>query len=193
MPSVQRAARSVPARVPKMLRLLPCQRPASPELKLPPSATMAVVDDVGPALAAGATASTKAVSATTKAATFVPLIRPPYPIVGRSAPALREARTYPTAMTRFQLLVRTLREAVGSLFSDDSQGDGVSRTQLHRTAYRGGAGSLPPRGRRRARAAADGRSDRCHDGGAHIVPRGGDRPDPGDHRRVRCRAAGQLR
>src|SRR6187455_3295697 len=111
MPSVQRAARSVPSRVPKMFRLLPCQRPASPELKLSPSATIAVVVDVGPALAAGASASTKAVSATAKAATFVPLIRPPYPIVGRSAPAPREGRTYPTARAGFQVLVRTLREA----------------------------------------------------------------------------------
>ena len=54
MPSVQRAALSVPSRVPKMLRLLPFHRPASPELKLSPSATIAVVDDAGPADAEGA-------------------------------------------------------------------------------------------------------------------------------------------
>src|SRR3990172_7339464 len=46
---VQRAARSVPSRVPNMLRLLPFQRPASPEMKLSPSETVAVVPEVGPA------------------------------------------------------------------------------------------------------------------------------------------------
>lgn len=47
MPSVHLAARSVPSRVPNMLRLLPCQRPASPEMKLSPSETIAVGPDVG--------------------------------------------------------------------------------------------------------------------------------------------------
>ena len=64
-----------------MLRLLPFQRPASPELKLSPSATIAVVDEPGPAFAAGATAASTAATAITKAATFVPLIVPPFPIV----------------------------------------------------------------------------------------------------------------
>src|SRR3990172_7136811 len=45
----QLAARSVPSRVPNMLRLLPCQRPASPEMKLSPSETIAVVGEVGTA------------------------------------------------------------------------------------------------------------------------------------------------
>src|SRR5215212_11413099 len=91
MPSVQRAARSVPSRVPNTLRLLPFQRPASPELKLSPSATIAVVDDVGPALAAGATAASMAATVSTKAATLGVLIRPPSPSFARSAPAPRRA------------------------------------------------------------------------------------------------------
>src|SRR5688500_741916 len=91
MPSVQRAARSVPSLVPKMLRLLPFHRPASPELKLSPSATIAVVDDVGPALAAGATTASMAAITITKAKTLVALIRPPSPSVVRGAPAPRRA------------------------------------------------------------------------------------------------------
>src|SRR4051812_9304341 len=96
MPSVQRAARTVPSRVPVKLRLLPCQRPASPELKLSPSATIAVVDDVGPAFAAGAKQSTQATAAQTAMASFdLPI---PLPLFGcRCGPGPAERRTYPTA------------------------------------------------------------------------------------------------
>ena len=78
MPSVQRAARSVPSRVPKMLRLLPFQRPASPEMKLSPSETMAVVVEVGPALAAGAALSAATAVNASMAASLALLICPPF-------------------------------------------------------------------------------------------------------------------
>src|SRR3990172_4348918 len=66
---VQRAARSVPSRVPNMLRLLPCQRPASPEMKLSPSDTIAVVVEPGPASdgCAGETAAASSATATATA------------------------------------------------------------------------------------------------------------------------------
>src|SRR5688572_4487277 len=92
MPNVQRAARSDPSLVPKMLRLFPFHRPASPELKLSPSATIAVVDDVGPALATGATVANTAAIANTKATTLVPLIRPPSPIDCPGRPQAAPAR-----------------------------------------------------------------------------------------------------
>ncbi len=61
----QLAARSVPSRVPNMFRLLPFHRPASPEMKLSPRATMAVVPEVGPACEVRAPELTKAISAAT--------------------------------------------------------------------------------------------------------------------------------
>src|ERR671910_1617597 len=101
MPRVQRAALSVPSRVPNMLRLLPFHRPASPELKLSPSATIAVVDDAGPAFAAGATTNSAAASAIAKAATFVPLIRPPSPIVCRGPPQTPRGANIPDGCDRY--------------------------------------------------------------------------------------------
>src|SRR5262245_22414770 len=80
-----------------MLRLLPFQRPASPELKLSPSATIAVVDDVGPALAAGASADSTAMTANAKTATLVGLIRPPSPLLPAAPPGTAaKGRTYLT-------------------------------------------------------------------------------------------------
>ena len=90
---MQRAARSVPSLVPKMLRLLPFHRPASPDEKLSPSATIAVVDDAGPAWAVGAAANVTAASASAKAKTFDLVIRAPSPLFlpGRPTRAPRAA------------------------------------------------------------------------------------------------------
>jgi hypothetical protein len=65
----QLAARSVPSRVPNMFRLLPFQRPASPEMKLSPSDTIAVVDEPGPASDRSAGQAITASSASTTAIT----------------------------------------------------------------------------------------------------------------------------
>jgi hypothetical protein len=67
IPNTQRAARSVPSRVPNMLRLLPFQRPASPEMKLSPSETIAVVLEDGPASEGGAGQATTVNNAAARA------------------------------------------------------------------------------------------------------------------------------
>src|SRR5688572_16583639 len=76
-----------------MLRLFPFHRPASPEEKLSPSATIAVVDDAGPAWAAGAAANVTAASASAKAKTFDLVIHAPSPLFlpGRPTRAPRAA------------------------------------------------------------------------------------------------------
>src|SRR4051794_32988504 len=109
MPSVQRAARSVPSRVPVKLRLLPCQRPASPEVKLSPRATMAVVEDDGPAWAAGTTQTASAMIAQPIEATFnLPI---PLPLFGCIAGAARGAPNISDAGDR----TKPCNENVGGL------------------------------------------------------------------------------
>ena len=58
----------MPERVPSGSDPLPIQRPPSPEMKLSPSETIAVVGDSGLATAAGATANPAATIATKTAA-----------------------------------------------------------------------------------------------------------------------------